>query len=219
MNDSVIRNQLQESRVKFGKALKTWRKQNKWVQDTCMDWGQAYDMPHVYGSKWNLLEKATMSNPGPLVFHSLGIFNCAVHRGEFKGLNNRKLLARLQDSAAITNPDNQPWKGPEFFAAYIGALAWPKWIADGIQMSADDANEITKALRDEFEAFKKATNTKGDILLARLRSAEMPEDLKERMIEVLLKENDLTVADTALLNKGKESVLQSLNQALIIKGV
>jgi hypothetical protein len=121
----AARQRLRQSAIVFGQQLRRWRVANGWAQDTAQKWGELVDMPHVYSSQWSQLETAVARNPGPLLFHALGVMNQRLHRQEYGPGIPRDLLDRLQGATAIVGANGQPWGGPEWFAAYLGQEPWP----------------------------------------------------------------------------------------------
>lgn len=156
----AARQRLRQSAIVFGQQLRRWRVSNGWAQDTAHKWGDAVDMPHVYSSQWSQLETAVARNPGPLLFHALGVMNERLFRQEYGSGLSRELLDRLQGASPIVGADGQPWRGPEWFAAYLGQEPWPE-LPD-----PDQAPEITRAdaewWSEQFRVwFQQVTNAAG----------------------------------------------------------
>lgn len=128
-----LKNDLSESHVRFGKFLRAWRLSCGWSQETAMHWGRETGMPHVYGSKWSLLEGGRMSAPGAWMFVALEVMNKRLHEKDFSGVSNRDLSDRLKNGIAILNEDGTPWKAGDYFNAWIGIKNIPEQFrGDGI---------------------------------------------------------------------------------------
>lgn len=138
--------------VQFGHDLRRWRRRCGWAQDTSMAWGRAARTPHVFSSTWSHLERGLMSTPGPKVFLSLADQNRRIAAGDFSGVTDGALLDRLSGATAVTHEDGGPWDAADFYACYIGLLAWPHPAVDPPLITPDDATSWSQQLRAQFRA-------------------------------------------------------------------
>jgi hypothetical protein len=137
--------------------LRRWRLANGWAQDTAQQWGEAASIPHVYASQWSQLETGNTKNPGPLMFRCFGVLNQRLASKEYGPIPNLNLRERVQGGAALEHPDGKPWRGCDFFAAYVGELTWPELPDPELppKLTEADATEITEGYRTRFQKLVK----------------------------------------------------------------
>jgi len=153
----ALREEVRQSALAFGRMLKRWRLANGWAQDTSQLWGEAAGIPHVYASQWSQLETGNAKNPGPLMFRCLGVLNQRLAQENYGTITNLVLRQRVQGAKALFHPDGQPWRGGDFFAAYVGELDWPELPdpAAPPKLNAEQAAEITETYRKRFQRLVK----------------------------------------------------------------
>jgi hypothetical protein len=152
-----LREEVKQSSQEFGRMLRRWRLANGWAQDTCQQWGQAADMPHVYSSRWSQLENCSSSNPGPLMFRCFGVVNRRLAQKEYGPITNEALRQRVKGAEPIRHPDGRPWSGMDFFAAYTGELKWPDLPDPETppKLTREQAQELTETWRQQFQKLVK----------------------------------------------------------------
>ena len=160
-----LRDEVERSKLLFGRMLKRWRLANGWAQDTCQQWGQAANYPHVYSSQWSNLETGKGENPGPLIFRSLGFINKrlalqdygAIPKGNLTAEQHQRVQKRIKAAQPLRHTDGRPWQGSDFFAAYVGELGWPDLPdpAAAPKLTAAQASEITERYRAAFQRLVK----------------------------------------------------------------
>lgn len=153
----ALREELRDSALAFGRMLKRWRLANGWAQDTSQLWGEVAGSPHVYASQWSQLETGNTKNPGPLMFRCFGVLNQRLAAKNYGAIPNITLRERVQGGKALMHPDGRPWRGSDFFAAYVGELDWPELPdpAAPPKLTTEQAAEITDAYRNRFQRLVK----------------------------------------------------------------
>jgi hypothetical protein len=153
----ALREEVRDSALAFGRMLKRWRLANGWAQDTSQLWGEAAGIPHVYASQWSQLETGNTKNPGPLMFRCFGVLNQRLAEQNLGTIASITLRERVKAGRALAHPDGRPWRGSDFFAAYVGELAWPELPdpAAPPKLTPDQAVEITEGYRSRFQRLVK----------------------------------------------------------------
>jgi len=208
-----LQSQIKEAAISFGRNLRFWRESNGWSQNTPVQWARAISMAQVPNSTWSNLENGILAGPRPLVFLALGAMNGLIHVGDYGTITNRLLRDQLSDSRALCHPDGQPWSGPDFYAAYIGELAWPAEFGapDPFALvSAQEAEELSASLREQFRSIATARGIRPAEALDKLM-ALVPQEHQDQLEDVLhwgsyspeqlqqLRSDDGTLAPTAWL--------------------
>jgi hypothetical protein len=122
--------QLEQSRLTFGRFLRNWRKGNGWVSTTPQDWARACPelIPpgwRVSSGQWINLENGKVLQAQPSTFIQLAILNRAL-AGEHRGVIHDQLLReRVQSGRPVLLPDGMPWAPEHWFACYIGHRQGP----------------------------------------------------------------------------------------------
>lgn len=152
-----LRDEVRQAALEFGRMLRRWRLANGWAQDTSQLWGEAAGIPHVYASQWSQLETGNAKNPGPLMFRCFGVLNQRLASKEYGPITSLGLRERVQAGKPLEHPDGRPWQGSDFFAAYVGELAWPDLPdpAAPPKLTAVQASEITERYRSTFQRLVK----------------------------------------------------------------
>lgn len=154
-----LNRQLRTAAVEFGRGLRRWRVLQGWAQDTAMDWGRESGIPHVYSSQWSQLETAVMQRPAPSTFYALGLMNKLIAERDFRGVVTRALRDRLEQAEPIRHEDGRPWRGEDFFAAFIGRLQWPDLPDPEAYppFTDQETEQWSTQIRDWFQQVVKAT--------------------------------------------------------------
>jgi transcriptional regulator with XRE-family HTH domain len=182
--------------LQFGRDLRRWRRRCGWAQDTSMVWGKAAQIPHVFSSTWSQLERGLMSTPGPKVFLSLADQNRRIAAGDFAGVTDRNLMNRLRGAMPVAHEDGEPWDAADYYACYIGLLAWPHPAVEPPTITPDDASRWSHELRALFRST--ADELKLSPVEATVQVLERgPEDRQEReqLQRVLLGFDDFSAAE------------------------
>ncbi len=180
-----VSQELDAAAVAFGQNLRRWRLRNGWSQNTGQDWAQAIGVPPVFNSQWSQLECARLRGPKPLLFRALGILNTLLAAQEYGSFADRALMERVRRAEPICHPDGRPWTGPDFYASFMGQLAWPDM--------PDLLPDITDAEAEEFsERFRTLVRKAGGVdgsqigvVLATVISSA-PREAQARVGEVLM---------------------------------
>jgi transcriptional regulator with XRE-family HTH domain len=148
----TVSQELDAAGVAFGQNLRRWRLRNGWSQNTAQDWAQSIGVPAVFNSQWSQLETARLRGPKPLLFRALGILNSLLAAQEYGSFTDRALMDRVKQAEPICHPDGKPWTGPDFYAAFMGQLAWPEMPDPLPEISDAEAQEISSQFRQLVRA-------------------------------------------------------------------
>jgi hypothetical protein len=175
---------LRESALNFGHQLRRWRLAQGWSQETAQLWGQEANIPHVYSSQWSMLETGAAKNPGPLTFRCLGHMNHLLALREYGNVTTRALRDRLQGAEPICHPGGRPWTAADFFAAYLGQIAWPDFpdVPELAPFTADEAAAWSEQFRRWFHVIARSagrTRTAAASQLLEMVPPEEAEDFEE----------------------------------------
>jgi transcriptional regulator with XRE-family HTH domain len=181
----TVSQELDAAAVAFGQNLRRWRIRNGWSQNTAQDWAQAIGVPAVFNSQWSQLETARLRGPKPLLFRALGILNSLLAAQEYGSFTDRALIDRVKRAEPIRHPDGKPWTGPDFYAAFMGQLAWPEMPDLLPEISDAEAQEISSQFRQLVRAAGGVDGADIGMVLSTVISSAPPE-AQARTAEVLM---------------------------------
>lgn len=140
-----------EARVRFGRTLTVWLRRAGWAHDTPAKWGAAAGFSAPKNSTFSLLMRGNIDQPMPLTFMQLGLMNDRLHRRDYGHIPDINLRKRVEGQEPILTSDARPWTAAEFFAHFCGLLPAPDWVIGSPEPSAEDAQRISRELREAFE--------------------------------------------------------------------
>ncbi len=181
----ALKTALEKARVDFGLNLARWRRLNNWSQETAEIWSQAAGFVTIFNSQWSKLERGLTPQPGPLIFRALGVINDRIAREEWGKPLTSGLAERLKGSRAIRHPDGTPWRGHDFYAAFMGTLEWPALPALERQYTAAEAEAWSLQLQEWFQQIRQGLSLTPLAALMALMQ-HVPEENQDSLQEVLL---------------------------------
>lgn len=182
-NDAISA-ELETAAVRFGQNLRRWRIAQGWSQNTPQDWGQAVGVIYVHNSQWSQLENARLRGPSPLVFRALGAMNQLLHAGQYGTIHDLHLRERVKGAKPICHPDGRPWRGADFYGAFIGSLDWPA-IANVLPPITDaEAAAFSTTIRQQVRAMAREQGKALGVAVGDLLES-VPAEHRDRLEDVL----------------------------------
>lgn len=182
-NDAISA-ELEAAAVRFGQNLRRWRIAQGWSQNTPQDWGQAVGVAHVFNSQWSQLENARLRGPSPLVFRALGAMNQLLHAKEYGVIHDLHLRERVKGAQPICHPDGRPWRGSDFYAAFIGSLEWPPMATVLPPITDAEAAEFSATIRQQVRAMAREQGKALGVAVGDLLES-VPAEHRDRLEDVL----------------------------------
>ena len=186
-----LRNELQRSRVEFGRMILRWRKRQGWAGQTWEDWARAcpdlLPVP-VLNSVITGLELGRGEKTAPTTFVGLGIANQALAQKDRGTIRDRVLHDRIYGAEPIRHEDGEPWDAADFFACFTGLLAVPTGLSsDAVELTSETSEEASEALRKRFRALTASSEMAPRQALDFMFKLQtrIPADSRRRLEEVL----------------------------------
>lgn len=136
----------QDSRLRFGRALHAWMKQNDLSLQVPHEWSQANGKFGPHNSQLSLCTRGVF-DPKAMFFVQLGKFNAALEVGDHREVPDQLTRDRLKRATPFMTVDGRVATGADFFAMFTGEQ--PCGIEEE-ESAADDAGLVLTAREIEI---------------------------------------------------------------------
>lgn len=113
-----------DSRMEFGRLLRSWLQLHGWSQDLPAQVAKAAGLGHLvlHNSQLSDLQNGKMLQPKPKCFLAFATFNELIADQSWVAASNcsPKLAQQIRNATPLAHPDGSLWRASDFFTAYIG---------------------------------------------------------------------------------------------------